>query len=84
MGDSLTAESFMRSLHAERTTRNQLRLIYNDRIVSRWLNADATLGDVGEVLCELGPRHYGHPIAIDVTLTDLPAHSPSFDPMPAR
>jgi hypothetical protein len=54
-----------------RTARGQLRLIYCDRVVSRHLAANATLGDVAETLFELGPLRYGHPVAIDVTMDDF-------------
>jgi hypothetical protein len=65
------------------TARGQLRLVYSDRIVSRRLGADATLGDVAEMLGELEPRHLGHPVAIDVTMTDLPERFPASRFMPA-
>ena len=65
------------------TARGQLRLVYSDRVVSRCLGVDATLGDVAEVLGELGPRHLGHPIAIDVTMTDLREQFPASHFMPA-
>jgi hypothetical protein len=55
----------------DRTARGQLRLIYSDRVVSRYLGTNPTLGDVAEALSELGPRCYGHPVAIDVTMADL-------------
>jgi hypothetical protein len=54
-----------------RATRDQLRLIYSDRVVSRYLCANPTLGDVAKALYELGPLHYGHPVAIDFTMADL-------------
>lgn len=60
-------------LDTDRAARGQLRLVYTDRVVSRWLGANATLGDVAEALSELGPRRYGHPVAIDVTMTRLAA-----------
>jgi hypothetical protein len=65
------------------TARGQLRLVYSDRIVSRRLGADATLGDVAEMLGELEPRHLGHPVAIDVTMTGLPERFPASRFMPA-
>jgi hypothetical protein len=67
----------------DHTTGGQLRLVYSDRVVSRWLGADATLGGVAEVLGELGPRHLGHPVAIDVTMTDLPEWFSASHFMPA-
>ena len=73
----------MKHLQMDRAARGQLRLVYSDRVVSRWLGADATLGDVAEVLGELGPRHLGHPVAIDVTMTDLPERFPASWFMPA-
>jgi hypothetical protein len=73
----------MKHLQMDRAARGQLRLVYSDRVVSRWLGADATLGDVAEVLGELGPRHLGHPVAIDVTMTDLPERFPAAGFMPA-
>jgi hypothetical protein len=70
-------------LDTDHRARGQLRLVYRDRVISRWLDADATLADVAEALCELGPRHYGHPVAIDVTMANSPEWSSSFQCMPA-
>jgi hypothetical protein len=67
----------MKHLPMNDTARGQLRLVYGDRVVCRWLGANATLGDVAEVLGELGPRHLGHPVAIDVTMTELPERLPA-------
>jgi hypothetical protein len=39
--------------------RGHLRLVYSDRVVSRWPDADATSGDLAVVLGEL----LGHPVA---------------------
>jgi hypothetical protein len=61
----------MKHLPLHHAGRGHLRLVYNDRVVSRRLGADATLGDVAELLGELGPRHPGRPVAIDVTMPDL-------------
>jgi len=69
--------------HTDRTTRNQLRLVFGDRVVSCRLSPDATLGDVAMALCELGPRRYGHPVAIDVTMADSPEQSPLSHVIPA-
>jgi hypothetical protein len=74
----------MKHLPMDHVARGQLRLVYSDRVVSRWLGADATLGDVAEVLGELGPRHLGHPVAINVTMTELPERFPASRPMPAN
>ena len=73
----------MKHLQMDHTARGQLRLVYSDRVVSRWLGAEATLGDVAEVFGELGPRHFGRPVAIDVTITDLPERFPAPHFMPA-
>jgi hypothetical protein len=73
----------MKHLPMDHVARGQLRLVYSDRVVSRWLDADATLGDVADVLGELGPRHLGHPVAIDVTMTELPERFPASWFMPA-
>jgi hypothetical protein len=62
-------------LHTGQATRGQLRLVFGDRVVSRRLGADATLGDVAAALNEIGPQRYGDPIAIDVTMADFPERS---------
>jgi hypothetical protein len=66
-----------------RAARDRLRLIYSDRVVSRYLGANATLGDVAKALCELGPLRYGHPVAIDLTMADLPERHSPYRLMPA-
>ena len=73
----------MKHLPMNQTIRGKLRLVYSDRVVSRWLGADATLGDVAEALGELESRHLRHPVAIDVTMTDLPERFPVSHFMPA-
>jgi hypothetical protein len=73
----------MKHLQMDHTARGQLRLVYSDRVVSRWMGTDATLGDVAEVFGELGPRHFGRPVAIDVTMMDLSEWFPAPHFMPA-
>jgi hypothetical protein len=79
---NLVEESLMKHQPLHHTGRGQLSLVYSDRVVSRRLGADATLGDVAEVLGELGPRHLGRPVAIDVTMSDLRAQFPASHFMP--
>ena len=65
------------------TARGQLRLVYSDRVVSRWLGPDATLADVADLLGELWPRYFVQPVMIDVTMTDSSKRLPASHFMPA-
>ena len=58
----------MEYLHADSGSDGQLRLVFDDCVVSRRLGADATLGDVAKELRDLGAGRHGNPVAIDVTL----------------
>ena len=53
---------------------NRLRFVFNDMVVSFSLAADATFEDIARTFGELAPRHYGNPVAIDVTLAAPPHH----------
>ena len=74
----------MGHLHTDGTTRGQLRLVFGDRVVSRWLGSGTTLGDVAAVLNELEPRRYGDAVAINVTMVDFPGRSSSSPNVPAE
>jgi hypothetical protein len=54
------------------TEHGRLRLVFNHKVVSLTLSADATVGDIAFALGELAPRQYGSPVAIDVVLPSLP------------
>jgi hypothetical protein len=68
----------MKNQTMDHTAYGELRLAYTNRVVSGWPRADVTLGDIADVMGELGPRHLGHPIAIDVTMTELRFPAPCF------
>jgi hypothetical protein len=72
----------MEHLSTDRTAHDRLRIVFNDQVVFVPLGDRATVGDVADMLRGFGPRHYGHPIAIDVTLRDSPGlpRSPGFWP----
>jgi len=58
----------MQSLPVDNAGDSRLRFLFSDAVVSRNLAQDATFEDIARKLEELGLRHCGHPIAIDVTL----------------
>jgi hypothetical protein len=57
----------MECLHTNRTPHSRLRIVFNARVISFAVAAGTTLGDVARSVRELAPRHYGDPLAIDVT-----------------
>jgi hypothetical protein len=72
----------MECLHTNQTPRGHLRIVFNDRIISFAVGAGTTLGDVARRIRELAPRHYGDPLAIDVT-ADPPSRLFPSDYLPA-
>jgi hypothetical protein len=63
----------MTNRHTDRMGHGHLRLVFSDRVVSYRLDANATLADVAETLCNPGQRHSGESVAIEVTMGDSPA-----------
>jgi len=51
---------------------SRLRFVFSDTVVSRDLATDATFEDIARTLEELGARHCGHPVSINVTLAVPP------------
>jgi hypothetical protein len=70
-------------LHTDQTTRGRLRLVFDDRVISHRLRADATFEDVAAALRELAPQRYGDPVAIDVTMADFSDRSSLSRVMPS-
>jgi hypothetical protein len=50
---------------------SRLRFVFDDKVVSLDLGADATMGDIASALLAFSPLEYGTPVAIDVTLGGL-------------
>ena len=47
---------------------SRLRLVFDEKVLSCDLAADATFGDIAEALEEISIRRFGTPVSIDVTL----------------
>jgi len=58
----------MQPIQVHHSGDSRLRFVFNDTVVSLTLAANATFEDIARTLGELAPRHYGDPVAIDVTL----------------
>ena len=67
----------MQSVQVDRPRESRLRIVFSDTVVSFRLAAAATFEDVARKLGELPRQRYGHPVAIDITLSQElpdPAH----------
>jgi hypothetical protein len=69
-------------LHTDQTTLGRLRLVFDDRVISRRLRAHATFEDVAAALSELAPQRYGDPVAINVTMANFSDRSSLSQVMP--
>jgi hypothetical protein len=58
----------MQPIQVDHTVDSRLRFVFDDKVVSFNLAANATFADVARTLGELANRRYGNPVAIDVTL----------------
>jgi len=58
----------MHPIHVDPAEEPRLRLVFENAVVSLGLASDATFEDVARSLARLSTRHYGKPVAIDVTL----------------
>jgi hypothetical protein len=56
--------------------------VFGDRVASRRIGDDATLGDVAAALSELDPQRYGDPVAIDIAIADVSQRSSLSQVMP--
>jgi hypothetical protein len=63
----------MQSIQVDHPRESRLRIVFSDTVVSFRLAAAATFEDVARTLDELPSHRYGHPVAIDITLSpELP------------
>jgi hypothetical protein len=58
----------MRQIRTTPTQRNQLRLVYEDKVLSLGGLAEMTYGEIARVLRKRSIRRYGNPVAINVIL----------------
>jgi hypothetical protein len=72
----------MQYQHTDRTAREPLRIVFNDRVVFLPLGYHATLADVARAVRGFGSRRHGEPVAIDVTVTDAPARFRASEAVP--
>ncbi len=57
----------MPTIQADHPAERRLRLVFSNKVFLFGLAADATLGEIAQTLDALSLRHFGHPVAIDVT-----------------
>ena len=58
----------MSIIKTSRTDDSRLRLVFEDKVVSCDLTADATFGDIAQALEQIAIQRFGAPVSIDVTL----------------
>jgi hypothetical protein len=58
----------MQPIHIDPAEDRRLRFVFENTVVSLGLASDATFEDIARSLARLSTRHYGKPVAIDVTL----------------
>jgi len=58
----------MHPVHVDPAEDRRLRFVFNHAVVSLGLASDSTFEDVARALASLSTRHYGKPVAIDVTM----------------
>ncbi len=71
----------MQSVQVDHPRESRLRIVFSDTVVSFRLATDTTFGDIARTLDELPSQRYGHPVAIDITLSPElpdPAHRRSW------
>jgi hypothetical protein len=59
----------MQSVHVDPARENFLRFVFNAGVVSYHVPADVSFGEIAQALGKLPSERYGHPIAINVTLS---------------
>lgn len=58
----------MTSIKGDHRDDSRLRLVFDEKVVSYGLAADATFGDIAEALERISIQRFGTPVSIDVTL----------------
>ncbi len=58
----------MNSNHVISPTKNRLRFVFDDAVISLNLPASATFQDIAQAWSDVTAQHYSHLVGIDVTL----------------
>ena len=62
----------MQSVLTDHARDNRLRFVFGSDVVSYHVPADVSFGEIAQALSRLPSQRYGHPLAINLTLSPGP------------